>query len=284
MRLISFAIAAAIAALSSAAAENTDTITTIHGADSLAVVRTDSGLKVVVDGRTGYPDYHYEYVTRFETDSTDNGGWNLDLPFLKEESKPRKKGRASFNIGFEAYAGTSIPTGSTPMLASWEIGLSRILSGNINIGGGLSFGIGLGFGYQQYAVGDGLCFTTDRQHLLFAERPEGIVAHSSRLRMWRMHIPVTFTQRLSRKTYVCAGAWLNWNLSCRASSSSTVGSVTTKHVFKDLHERTFNTDIFLSIGLKGVAGIYARYTPQSLFRKGWGPDFNSVSLGLITNF
>ena len=102
--------------------------------------------------------------------------------------------------------------------------------------------------------------------------------------MLRLHVPLTFTQMLSRKAYITAGAWLNLNTYVSASTDYTIGDVRTQQTFKDLHQRILTTDIVVAAGARGICGVYARYCPQSLFRKGWGPDFKSVSVGLIFNF
>lgn len=281
MRLIT-SVMAALIAISAAAQEKPDTIAKVKDARELTVTRTPDGLKITVQGRADNPDFFYEYTTQYLSDSTSASSWLLNPTAIQTTRKSGPK--AAFEVGVEFYVGTSIPTGDTPMRASFEIGISRVLNSRVDFGGGFSFNAGAGIGYAQYAVGRGMRFDADRQHLVLVPREEGTSSHSSRLRVLRLHFPLTFTQMLSSKAYITAGAWLNLNTYVPASTDFTIGDVRTKQTFKDLHQRILTTDIMLAAGARGIGGIYARYSPQSLFRKGWGPDFKSVSVGFIFNF
>ena len=282
MKFITTAIAA-LAAIAATAQEAPDTIATINRAGELTVARTPGGLTVTVEGRADDPDFFYQY--RMQAEQQPDSTINLNLPFLGPTgTQPERKRKSYFDVDIEAYVGTSIPTGSTPEQASSEIGLSRVLTGSVNFGGGFSFNVAAGIGYAQYAVGAGMRFDAERQHLVLVPREEGSRDCSSRLRVLRLHVPLTFTQMLSRKAYITAGAWLNLNTYVSASTDYTIGDVRTQQTFKDLHQRILTTDIVVAAGARGICGVYARYCPQSLFRKGWGPDFKSVSVGLIFNF
>ena len=258
MKFITTAIAA-LAAIAATAQEAPDTIATINRAGELTVARTPGGLTVTVEGRADDPDFFYQY--RMQAEQQPDSTINLNLPFLGPTgTQPERKRKSYFDVDIEAYVGTSIPTGSTPVQASFE------------------------FGRAQYAVGAGMRFDAERQHLVLVPREEGSRDCSSRLRVLRLHVPLTFTQMLSRKAYITAGAWLNLNTYVSASTDYTIGDVRTQQTFKDLHQRILTTDIVVAAGARGICGVYARYCPQSLFRKGWGPDFKSVSVGLIFNF
>lgn len=282
MRAIAIALIA-VAAMGAAAQEQPDTVVCVRDASELSVARTPDGLKVEIKGSATNPGFRYEYIMENTADSTSDGGWTLNLPFLNDRT-PERKRRASFNFDIELYAGSSIPTGATPMTASFEIGISRILNGRIDFGKGFCFNAGAGIGYVQYAVGHGMRFAADRQHLLLAPRDAATTDNSSRLRFFRVHFPLTFTQMLSQKFYITAGAWLNLNTTARASSGATTGSVRTTESYKDLHQRILTTDIILAAGFRGTCGLYARYSPSTLFRDSWGPQFKSVNVGLIFNF
>jgi len=286
MRFVTLLTIAAIAAADASAQETPDTLVTVKNASELTVTRTADAMKIIIEGLKDKPDFYYEYSTSYTNDSTARDGWNLNMPFLSETPKPETKNSKynCFEVGIEAYVGTSIPTGDTPVSPSFEIGLSRIINGKIDFGGGFSFNLGAGIGYQQYAVGAGKRFDAERQHLILVPKEEGTVSHSSRLRIFRLHIPMLFTQSISRKAYVTAGVWLNLNTGMRASTHYTIGSIETQQSFKDLHPRILTTDIVLAAGFRSIGGLYVRYTPQNLFRNGWGPDFNSVSVGYIFNF
>ncbi len=278
MRFITLATTAIIAATATAQ-EASDTLASIKGAREITVTRSQEGLHAVVEGSADDPAYYYEYTTKYSDNGTESGTWTLNLPFLSSGNEYKTKKKA-FIMGGEVYAGSSIPTGDTPMSASFEIGLSRVLNGSYRFGT-FSVDAGLGFGYVQYAVG-GMGFDSDRQHLVFVPYKENSRDNSSRLRIFRVHVPVTLTCMLTSKVRLTAGAWFNLNFDAWASSFHTMGDIEEKHTFKHLHQRILTTDAYLCAGYRNI-GIYARYCPQSLFRNGWGPDFESVSVGLTFN-
>ena len=283
MKLIALALAA-MTALTAVAQEAPDTIVKLKDVRELTLTRTPDGLDIVAEE----PDFRYTYSTQYSADSTQQGAPVLNLPFLagfgaKGENKASAGNKAYTSWDVEMYAGTSVPTGPTAARASFEIGLSRIIGGSRWYGSHFCISAAFGMGYVQYAVGDGMRLDADGQRLLFAPRVAGSHDCSSRLRLFRLHVPLTLTLRPTGKFHITAGAWLNLNCRMWASTAYSIGDTRSSQSFKRLHQRLLTTDAFLSLRLSGV-GVYARYCPQGLFRKGWGPNFESVSVGLICNF
>lgn len=285
MRFITFALAA-FTVLTAGAQTAPDTIARIKGVRELSVTRTPEGIDIVAEGTKDNPDFRYEYSTQYSADSTRHSIPALNLPFLngfgaKEHKKTTTAGRVYCD--FEIYTGTAIPTGSTPAQASFEIGASRIIGGSMWYGSRFCISAAFGMGYAQYAVGDGMRLDAAGQRVYFVPQTPGSRDCSSRLRLFRLHVPLTLTVRPAGNFYITAGAWLNLNCRMWASTAYTIGDTRTSQGFKRLHQRLFTADAFLSLRLSSL-GLYARYCPQSLFRKGWGPDFESVSVGMTCNF
>ncbi len=286
MKTIATTLTLLACAACAAAQEAPDTIASIADARELTVTRTPNGLKIVVDGRAENPDFYYEYMSEYATDSTTSAGPALHIPILGNYIKSGNSSstgrfpRAGVRLKPALYAGTSIPVGNTPMLASFEIGLSRVADWQLRFCNSMSLSIGAGLGYVQYAVGDGMRLDAAHQRLLLVPREEGTAKHSSRLKVFRLHFPAMLTVHLGRKASVSAGALINLNSYVPASTSYTIGNTRTQQTFKDLHQRILTADITAEAYTPCGLGIYVRYSQQGLFRTGWGPDFKTVSVGL----
>ncbi len=286
MRYLRFLIATAAisACLCGHAQHSADTVAVFREVDSVAVYRSDNMLTVTAKGLPNDPAFSYKYEMEFSHAAPDV---SFDFSTIfgsfsgkKAEKKTRK--RSHFVPGDDIYIGAGIPVGDTPVKASVEVGLASMFEGNIRCGN-VTFCAGAGIGYSQWALDGSKTLATEKGRLLIVDGEPGSTPYTSRIRTWRVHLPLMLYLGLGNSGYIGAGSWLNFNFSASAYTTCHNGSTTTRNTFKGLHSRAVTPDIVLTGGVK-YAGLYLRYSPKPVFSGEFGPEFKTLSIGFITAF
>lgn len=286
MKKILTLICIAAATLASRAAERSDTLTTLVHPDSVTVTVTPSSLSVTANGRQFGQTYTYEYTT--ETEAADiDGQWDIELPFTRSQSDPAARTIrhwAIFSLD-ECYVGlTRCADAPGGMRGGWEIGLRNVLGLRYTpVKGGPDFTLGIGLGYRSANVSHGAHLEGAGGVLTIVPTPEGVKA-SSRMHLFRFEIPLMLKQRIWRSLAIKVGGILNLNTYMKATTKEKADGVTTKTVYKDLHQRFATVDLYGALGLDEDISLYVRYSPARVFDTGFGPCFRQLSFGITIGF
>lgn len=280
----------ALTGLTATAAESNDTILAdVDNPRRVIVSESDSYLNISIQGRGGNPNYKFNY-----TRSTENLAASLSMKeqasrwdFSILTSSRRKSSHFSgkeIHMGglyFGFVTGTGAPAGvNIDMLSSYEIGtdllsLSRILANRNH-----RIRIGFGLDWRNYRMTGRTRFVkTENGDIGTGAYPEGADIKFSRLKIFSLTVPVRYTYYINRKFSVDAAAILCFN---------TYGSLKTRYKLegqkhrdfdKSIHQRPVTVDFQLGANYKGV-GLYVKYSPASVIKKDYGPDFKSLSTGV----
>lgn len=285
MKKIFTLICLAAAAFAAPAAERSDTLATLVRPDSVRVAVTPSSLSVTASGRSHGEPYTYEYTT--ETDAGEvNGQWDIELPFTRSQSDlPGLRRRwAIFSLD-ECYLGiTRSVRAPGGMRGGWEIGIRNVLGLRYSpVKGGPDFTLGIGLGYRSANVSHGAHLAGDRGVIGLVPTPEGMKA-SSRIHLYRVEIPLMLKQNLWSGLALKIGGILNLNTYMKATTKEKTGGVTTKTVYKGLHQRFATVDMYGALGWDEDFSLYVRYSPARVFDKGFGPEFSQLSFGITIGF
>lgn len=226
-------------------------------------------------------------------DNVDDSGnplqrWNLDLPFVKNK-KPKNASHGSTYAFHGLYAGAAMPCGNSPAFVKtgWEIGLSQLVGADIPFrAGGTSFRLAAGFGWKIVNIGGGTTLTGGQGPAVAEPLPDGATKAKAKITNFHLSAPLMLVQPLGNGGMVfSAGGELHLNTYTRASASyRTSESVTVSHKLRGLEQRFATVDIVAFLGMKGKCGLYARWSPMKPWRSGFGPDYQTVSLGAMLGF
>lgn len=269
------------------AQESPDTVAHFQNISSVTVCRNSNGVSITAKGQPYEPRFTYSYEMEYSpADSVSQADVTFDFSSilgLFSNKNKKVKQRKMYVPSDGLYIGAAIPVGSTPVRASVEVGLTSVLDGEIRCGN-VTLLTSAGIGYSQWALDGSMSLATERGKLLITAPGDADTApYTSRIRTWRVHVPVMLYLSLGSRGYIGGGTWLNFNFATSAYTSRYAGNTTTRNTFKGLHARALTPDIVVTGGIKYV-GLYFRYSPKSLFTKDFGPEFKTISLGLITTF
>lgn len=145
-----------------------------------------------------------------------------------------------------------------------------------------TYSAGVGIGWHNYGIGSGSMFSKDADGVVVVgDYPAGVSSKYSRFHSFSISVPLQFTQKFDRKGKyaLSVGPVINFNVSGHLTTGYDQGDVEHNMTTKKIDYRPVTVDIRAIMKLDGI-GIYARYSPMTVFKKDRGPEFRSLSLGL----
>jgi len=194
----------------------------------------------------------------------------------------------SFSLGFAGFADkgdvNDIPfrTGSSPEIAYTIYHKALSLSCN-NQWGLVS---GLGIRWVRYHLKGNHYFEEENDYTHLFTASEDLKFKKSKLGITTLNVPLLLEWKTrNRGLYLSAGAVCSF----RTASSSRIYYIDEKgrrqkeKVDKGMTLRPVTCDVLVQGGVRNI-GIYARYSPVSLFEKNKGPELYPLTMGFMVYF
>ena len=258
--LLSAIMLSALSAYAVETTEPTDTVINIENPSSVVLSETPKGVKLtVVEGE--------DSITTFSYNHPDPGNVNI-----RTSNQPTINSNA--NIAMGQPAPMDITTGK-----SWEISWMYILGLRISRGGN-SFKIGLGLNWRNYKLTGPYQFVKTDGAISLGGYPEGASSTWSRLKVTTLSVPMIYSRRIWKGLNVQGGAIVNF---------TTHSSVRSKFCYEDreiqtsengVYPRPVTVDFYGAVTVCGF-GWYVRYSPMKVLRTSHGPQFSTLSTGVV---
>ena len=279
---------AAAATLSASASAKNDTVAVIEH-PTLVTVSTVQGVTVLtVKGKEDNSNYTYTYQTggdnvdSLDIDFVEPTIEDFTLPFMLKNETESKNRYQSFKYTWfnNIYAGCPVSTRDGIVTNGFEIGVLNIIRLNQRLWRhGPILSIGFGMGYQRLRAPRHL-FDSHNGILYPVERDEEIKVARSHFNTMHLHVPVLINYKFSRILKLSAGAVIDFNTYCSANTKYKIGNTETRRHITGLHQRLMTVQPTVIFGFTNLIGVYVTYSPMSYFRKGYGPNFSTVSAGI----
>ena len=265
-------MAALLACVTARAGEKSDT-TVIENAKKVTIITSDTEQRIKVRGKTGNSTYLYEntielkdsaYSKKVKVVNTELEYWDFDLG-------------AGFPIA------TNVPNGMSfaPFKSyEWIVGLRYKYTPKDAM---QSYSVGLWLNWRQYTLDTNMMFGKDANNVIdLYDYPANASDKRSSIYVFGLSVPFLFTQKLGQKGHfkLSLGPVVNFNLYGRINNKYTLGDDEIEVKTKGVEYRPVTVDIIGMMQYKGV-GFYCKYSPMSVLKKDMGPDFRSISIGVI---
>lgn len=292
MRYIFISFFLAVAATLAAAAEKNDTIAVIERPTLVTVKNENGSTTLTVKGKENNSNYSYTYQTNtdipdsLDLDFVEPSISDFNLPFMRKTEKTSRNSASSFRYSWfnNIYGGSSIISGSGGIISgSLELGVLNIIRLNQQLWRrGPVLSVGFGMGYQRINAGKHLLDYNDG--IIFTVEPDGDMTKiSSHFKSMHLFVPLLLSYKICNRVNISAGAVLDFNTYTSGHTQYSVGNTSVKRSIEGLHQRLLSVQPTAIVGIIDLVGISVRYSPASYFRKGYGPDFSLVSIGLNLN-
>ena len=272
-----FYLLTALLAVAQMSAQSIDTVRVIDQPDRVVITQTSNGVRVnVVDSVS-----NYSFTVNRESDD-----WELNFPYNLTFTKDTLSHWSIISNGF--YMGGGIHHSWDMINNSFEIGLLNIAAVNYSSHHGQDISLGIGIHHRSYSL--------KRPNMLMYDENTGVVGttfypdgidvndRSSNLNVWTWQFPLLFRQRIYKSFAIRLGGIMNWNYKAKVHNKYTIGKTNYDVTHNGLKQNKITFDLMFGLSLKHT-GIYCRYSPNELFKKGYGPEIkNTWTMGGIIAF
>ena len=270
--------------------DDKDTTIVINGPERVTVIQNNSMLSVEVVGNENNPNslfktemITYEDAFFLSKESVDD--WNFKIPFVKNKKdncisyNKKSINLSSFGLGLvnavDCAEGLNVDMGSSfefmfDNIISWEYSPWR--NGNM-----LSMGFGLN--WKNWRMTSRNRFIKDNGNIVIGDYPENADIQFSRIKVFSLTVPLTYTQHIYDKIYLSVGPIININTHASIKTRYKENGVKVKETDSNIHQSPITVDLMANLRFKSI-GLYFKYSPNNVLDTDYAPKFKSISTGL----
>lgn len=272
--------------------ETPDTVKIIKNAEKILVSRNADTTLIEVENENEYGKEHFSYTVTVEDALADNddSAIEFEIPFgigkdkIKQPGRPRLK-TSIFGLG-HIYIGQRFNYSDKGNVKnSIEAGFRDLIGVRWSRGEYTpSFSIGIGMGFQKYLAQDGFAYTRIGSNLALLPVEDGYSVKSSHMHVINFQIPLILTIPMGCDVEFSLGGIGCFNTYAYAHTEISNGMSKIKTTYKGLQQRLFTAELMCSLGVCNILGVYASWSPMTLFQSPYGPQLKSWSIGATINF
>ena len=267
----------AMLAVAEAQALAPDTVTVIQQPNQVIITETPTGTYVKVSGTKENENYNYTYTVQHSPNdtvhTTQSTDWELNLPFMKSSNKEYHWSIVCSGLYFGAGLGTSCDIVNNSI--NW--GILNFASLNYNTLHGQQFSIGVGYDNKRFSLKRPNCFIMDEATNIVGidSYPEGTEDRSSVLSIRAIQFPLQFQQFFGKNFHITLGGIMNWNVYAKCNTHYKVNKTHYDVSYRGIKQNKLTFDVYGALSYNRF-GIYCRFSPCNVFKKGFGPEIKNT--------
>lgn len=288
MLALSLAAAAQNGNAESSIIENGDE--TVFISPKKVTVKKGSATSIRIDGENNGAEYTYSITTEGNEGDTrtvhkeTDANWNFTIPFanIKEEQEARGNFFIDPTFGFgllsatEAGTGVDLPFGN----ASFEYALDNIVGLSYKTTRNSNIGVTFGLNWRNYRMIGNNRFMKDGDRILITGYPEGADIDYSRIRTFDITLSFMYGYRFNRYVSMRVGPVVNFNTNGHIKTRYSLGGESFKEKQKNINIAPVTVDLKAELNFRFI-GLYFKYSPCNVLNTDFGPEFKSMSVGLL---
>lgn len=212
---------------------------------------------------------------------------SMNFNFPLNPKKSRQPSRSEFNVALPSL-GWMIPIDAPDHMGTsvgasididWDLAYFRQRLKNRKH----SFDFGLGLNWRRLKLTGKQRFEKTPDAILLSAYPAGSTPDYSQLKTFGPYIPLRYNYTFAKKSHVFLGVNLRFvtRSSIKTHYTDAAGEPV-KDFHRGIHTTQFCPDIKAGISIHHV-GVFVKYTPVSAFQKEWGPQFQTLAVGILIN-
>lgn len=261
----------------------------------VTLMKNDGESSIYIKGA----DYTYEIKSTGSIHNTktisieSDSNWDFNVPFgSTKRDKHRSYAHFSFDLldDLEFGLGLVSATEQAPGMevgfgnSGWEFILNNLFKWEYRPVRCTSLSLGFGLDWRNYRMTGDRRFLKQDNNIIIAPYPEGADVNFSRIKVFSMTLELLLRQKITKKVSVAAGPVVNFNTHASIKTRYAVGKGKEKEGFKETTSNIHHKPV--TFDLKGVLSIdplsfYFKYSPVNTLETSFGPEFRSMSAGVL---
>lgn len=249
----------------------------------------DNGYKLSIEQKIDTKENRTSYQ---QTSSS----WDFNIPFKNARKEKRSIYRAQsrfllnllsdleFGMGLvSAHSqapGMDVEFGN----AGWEFFMNNIFNWEYRPFNRTFVSLGFGVDWRNYRMKGENRFLKEDNKLTIAPYPDGANIDFSRVKVFSITLDLMLRQYLNKNISIAAGPIVNFNTHASIKTRYTIGSGKAKEGFKEtssnIHQKPVTVDFKAEFSIDPI-GFYFKYSPTNTLDTDFGPEFKSMSAGLV---
>lgn len=249
----------------------------------------DNGYKLSIEQKIDTKENRTSYQ---QTSSS----WDFNIPFKNAGKEKRSIYRAQsrfllnllsdleFGIGLvSAHSqapGMDVEFGN----AGWEFFMNNIFNWEYRPFNRTFVSLGFGVDWRNYRMKGENRFLKEDNKLTIAPYPDGANIDFSRVKVFSITLDLMLRQYLNKNISIAAGPIVNFNTHASIKTRYTIGSGKAKEGFKEtssnIHQKPVTVDFKAGLIINPIE-FYFKYSPTNTLDTDYGPEFRSMSAGII---
>lgn len=248
--------------------------------DSTQIVKVTRKMGGCMFGGAPHTNEVYEKTTRIKDSGLSSSSKFYLAPIITEQDTSSLKGSIHFAAGVTAP--TNVPDNmSFDPWNSFELMLTGLVDYTPK-NSLQTFSAGLGFTWHNFCLKTNKMFIQKEYgYIDLADFPEGAERRWSKIHYWSFSVPLLFTQRFDRRGLfkLTVGAIVNWNRAGYIKNTYELNQLEYDVRSNEIGVRPLTVDLIGIMKICGI-GLYCRYSPFSVLKDDYGPQFHSLAFGL----
>lgn len=263
-----------------------DTVVDVAGAHRVVLAERGDSLLVDISGSARNERYRFRYVKATgdgaAADMEKRGArWDLVTPFEKKRSRsPREVSFGSVGVGF--VTPVAAPDGmKTDMCSSFEIFFEPLAVSFASENRRHVFSVGVGFDWRNFRLDGDRRFAKDAwDNLVVGPYPEGAAADYSRIKLFSLTLPFRYRYYFTKDLSLGLAVIMSSNSYASIETRYKQDGLRMREFDKHIHQKKVMADFMLDLAWRGW-GVYVKVSPCRVLETALGPDFRSLSFGVV---
>ena len=271
---------------------------TVFVSPQKVVVNKGSTTTIKITGENDGAEYTYSITKSECNDDTKaiyketDSSWDFEIPFLnnhKDNENWSKQSRGRFIVdptfGFgvigttEAGENVNLPFGN----GSFEYLLDNIVGLEYRTTRNSYLGVRFGLSWRNFRMIGSNRFIKDGDNILITNYPDGADIDYSRIRTFDLTLSFMYGYKFNKYVSMRVGPVVNFNTGGNIKTRYSLNGESFKEKQKEINIAPVTVDLKAELNFRFV-GLYFKYSPCNVLNTEFGPEFKSMSAGLLFSF
>ena len=275
-------------------AEN-DSIKVIINPDTVKITNSNSYVAIEVKKKDGDYILKKEISDNITVITEKSKEWNFDIPFIgKNQTKEKNSGicdqKLHFHMlrymeyGMGLVTATNQAEGMDVKMANcgWEFTFNNLFGLYFCPAKRTLLQMNFGLNWRNYRMKNENRFLKDANKVIIAPYPEGADIEFSRVKIFSMTTEMMLQQNLTKNIMVAIGPVINFNTHGSIKTRYKLNGEGQKETSSHIKQNAVTIDYKAEVGISPIS-FYFKYSPSNVLNTDFGPQFSSMSAGLILN-
>ena len=275
-------------------AEN-DSIKVIINPDTVKITNSNSYVAIEVKKKDGDYILKKEISDNITVITEKSKEWNFDIPFIgKNQTEEKNSGIGNQKLHFHMLrymeygmglvTATNQAEGMDVKMANcgWEFTFNNLFGFYFCAAKRTQLQMNFGLNWRNYRMKNENRFLKDGNKLIVAPYPDGADIEFSRVKIFSMTTEMMLQQNLTKNIMVAIGPVINFNTHGSIKTRYKLNGEGQKETSSNIKQNAVTIDYKAEVGISPIS-FYFKYSPSNVLNTDFGPQFHSMSAGLILN-